>query len=186
MSDVTRILSAIEGGDAAASEELLPIVYEELRRLAARRLARERPQTLQATDLVHEAYLRLVDLNQMQWKDRVHFLAMASRLMRRILVDYARERKAAKRGGVQYKVELDEERLLPEAQVEIVLELDDALKRLKELNPRRSQAVEHRYFGGLTNEEIAAAQGVSVATVERDLKFARGWLAREWDQDLGI
>ncbi len=155
--------------------------------MAHARLAGERADhTLNTTALVHEAYLKLVDINQVQWKDRTHFLAMASRQMRRILVDYARERKAAKRGGVQYKVKLDEERLLPEAQIEIVLELDDTLKRLEELNPRRSQAVEHRYFGGMTVEETAAALGVSRATAERDLKFARAWLARDLGRDPGI
>ena len=177
---VTQLLLHWGDGDEQALDRLLPLVYEQLKQLAHARLAGERADhTLNTTALVHEAYLKLVDINQVQWKDRTHFLAMASRQMRRILVDYARERKAAKRGGVQYKVKLDEERFLPEAQVEIVLELDEALKRLEERNPRRSQAVAYRYFGGLTVEETAAALGISLATAERDLKFARAWLSRD-------
>ena len=184
---VTQLLLHWGDGDEQALDRLLPLVYEQLKQLAHARLAGERADhTLNTTALVHEAYLNLVDINQVQWKDRTHFLAMASRQMRRILVDYARERKAAKRGGVQYKVVLDEERFLPEAQVEIVLELDEALKRLEERNPRRSQAVEHRYFGGLTVEETAAALGISRATAERDLKFARAWLSRDLGRDPGI
>ncbi len=184
---VTQLLLHWGDGDEQALDRLLPLVYEQLKQLAHARLAGERADhTLNTTALVHEAYLKLIDINQVQWKDRTHVLAMASRQMRRILVDYARERKAAKRGGVQYKVKLDEERLLPEAQIEIVLELDDTLKRLEELNPRRSQAVEHRYFGGMTVEETAAALGVSRATAERDLKFARAWLARDLGRDPGI
>ncbi len=184
---VTQLLLHWGGGDERARDRLLPLVYEQLKQLAHARLAGERADhTLNTTALVHEAYLKLVDINQVQWKDRTHFLAMASRQMRRILVDYARERKAAKRGGVQYKVVLDEERFLPEAQVEIVLELDEALKRLEERNPRRSQAVAYRYFGGLTVEETAAALGISRATAERDLKFARAWLSRDLGRDPDI
>ena len=184
---VTQLLLHWGDGDEQALGRLLPLVYEQLKQLAHARLAGERADhTLNTTALVHEAYLKLVDINQVQWKDRTHFLAMASRQMRRILVDYARERKAAKRGGVQYKVVLDEERFLPEAQVEIVLELDEALKRLEERNPRRSQAVAYRYFGGLTVEETAAALGISRATAERDLKFARAWLSRDLGRDPGV
>jgi len=184
---VTQLLLHWGDGDERALDRLLPLVYEQLRQLAHARLAGERADhTLNTTALVHEAYLKLVDINQVQWKDRTHFLAMASRQMRRILVDYARERKAAKRGGVQYKVVLDEERFLPEAQVEIVLELDEALKRLEERNPRQSQAVAYRYFGGLTVEETAAALGISRATAERDLKFARAWLSRDLGRDPDI
>ena len=184
---VTQLLLHWGDGDEQALGRLLPLVYEQLKQLAHARLAGERADhTLNTTALVHEAYLKLVDINQVQWKDRTHFLAMASRQMRRILVDYARERKAAKRGGVQYKVVLDEERFLPEAQVEIVLELDEALKRLEERNPRRSQAVAYRYFGGLTVEETAAALGISRATAERDLKFARAWLSRDLGRDPDI
>ncbi len=184
---VTQLLLHWGDGDERALDRLLPLVYEQLKQLAHARLAGERADhTLNTTALVHEAYLKLVDINQVQWKDRTHFLAMASRQMRRILVDYARERKAAKRGGVQYKVVLDEERFLPEAQVEIVLELDEALKRLEERNPPRSQAVAYRYFGGLTVEETAAALGISRATAERDLKFARAWLSRDLGRDPDI
>ena len=184
---VTQLLLHWGDGDEQALDRLLPLVYEQLRQLAHARLAGERADhTLNTTALVHEAYLKLIDINQVQWKDRTHFLAMASRQMRRILVDYARERKAAKRGGVQYKVVLDEERFLPEAQVEIVLELDEALKRLEERNPRRSQAVAYRYFGGLTVEETAAALDISRATAERDLKFARAWLSRDLGRDPDI
>jgi RNA polymerase sigma factor (TIGR02999 family) len=117
-----------------------------------------------------------------QWHDRAHFLAMASRLMRRILVDYWRKKHAYKRGGEHQRVDLDETLLMSQVRPETVLDLDDALKRLEKLNPRQSEAVEYRYFGGMTSEETAAVLGVSRATVERDLRAARAWLAREWDK----
>jgi RNA polymerase sigma factor (TIGR02999 family) len=183
-ADVTRLLQAWAAGDPGALDRLLPVVYEELRGLARARLRREREDhTLGTTGLVHEAYLRLVEVDRVRWNDRAHFLAMASRTMRRVLVDYARARGAAKRGGGGARVALDEA-LLSDEQTETVLDLDDALTRLEALAPRPARAVECRYFGGLSNDEAAAALDVSVATVERDLRFARAWLAREWKGDL--
>ena len=178
--DVTGLLHAWSGGDPAALDRLLPVVYDELRRMAQNRLRGERADhTLGTTGLVHEAYLRLVDVQQVQWNDRAHFLAMASRTMRRVLVDYAKARNAQKRGGGAEHMSLDEQ-FLSDEDAETVLDLDDALTRLEGLAPRPAQALECRYFGGLTNDEAATALNVSVATVERDLRFARAWLAREW------
>ena len=177
--DVTQLLTCWNEGDEEALDRLLPLVYDQLREVAHKRLLGERAgHTLNTTALVHEAYIRLVDLDRMQWRDRIHFLAMASRLMRRVLVDYARERRALKRGGGGPRVELDE--ILLESQAETILDLDDSLTRLKDQYPRIAEAVEHRYFGGLTNEEIAEVLGVSLATVERDFKLARAWISREW------
>jgi RNA polymerase sigma factor (TIGR02999 family) len=178
-ADVTTLLLRWSEGDEQARDALLPLVYEELRRMAHFRLVRERDDhTLNTTALVHEAYLRLVDADQVQWNGRAHFLALASRMMRRILIDYANRRRTAKRGGGQAHVELDEARLVPDERVEELLELDEALQRLEALYPRPGQAVALCYFGGLTNDEAAAALEISRATVERDLRFARAWLAQ--------
>lgn len=183
--DVTQLLIHWSQGDEQALDRLLPLVYEQLRNVAHLRLTGERPDhTLGTTALVHEAYLKLVNLNEMQWRDRLHFLAMASRLMQRVLVDYARERKAARRGGGLHRVDLDQVHLLQDAQIDTILELDEALVRLEARHPRPAQAVKHRYFGGLSNAEIAEITGRSQATVERDFKLARAWLAREWGRDL--
>ncbi len=178
MNDVTRLLSAIEQGDSRASEELLPLVYRELRRLAKQRLAKEKPgQTLQATALVHEAYLRLVGTDTApHWNSRGHFFAAAAEAMRRILVNHARDRVAAKRGGGAEQVSLS----LVDApsggpDVELIA-LEDALERLAALDPRKSRVVELKFFGGLTVEEIAEVLQVSGATVEREWSFARAWL----------
>ena len=180
-AEITRLLLNWSGGQRDALDQLIPLVYTQLRHLAHARLREERPgHTLNTTALVHEAYVKLVDINQVQWHDRAHFMAMASRLMRRILVDYWRKKKAYKRGGEQQQVELDEALLMPGASAGNVLDLDDALKRLEKLNPRQSEAIEHRYFGGMTSEETAEVLGISRATVERDLRSARAWLAREW------
>ena len=180
-ADITRLLLNWSGGQRDALDQLIPLVYTQLRQLAHARLREVRADhTLNTTALVHEAYVKLVDINQVQWEDRAHFLAMASRLMRHILVDYWRKKKAYKRGGEQQRVELDEALLMPEARPETVMDLDDALKRLEQLNPRQSQIIEYRYFGGMTSEEIAEVLGISRATVERDLRAARAWLAREW------
>ncbi len=180
-AEITRLLLNWSGGQREALDRLIPLVYTQLRQLAHARLREERSDhTLSTTALVHEAYVKLVDINQVQWHDRAHFLAMASRLMRRILVDYWRKKKAYKRGGELQQVDLDEALLMPEARPETVLDLDDALKRLEYLNPRQSQVVEHLYFGGMTSEETAEVLGISRATVERDLRAARAWLAREW------
>ncbi len=184
MSDVTRILSAIEGGDAAASEALLPIVYEELRRLAARRLARERPQTLQATDLVHEAYLRLVGDDQdeskrQSWDSRAHFFAAAAESMRRILTDRARRRGRLKHGGGRERFSLQEGDAAAEAPGIDVLALDEALTKLAEEDSVKADLVKLRYFAGLTVEEAAGTLGVSRATADRYWAYARAWLYHE-------
>ena len=184
MSDVTRILSAIEGGDAAASEELLPIVYEELRRLAARRLAREKPQTLQATDLVHEAYLRLVGDDQdeskrQSWDSRAHFFAAAAESMRRILTDRARRRGRLKHGGGRERFSLQEGDAAEEAPGIDVLALDEALTKLAEEDSVKADLVKLRYFAGLTVEEAAGTLDISRATADRYWAYARAWLYHE-------
>lgn len=179
-SDVTQLLHRWRGGDEAALSRLLPVLYDELRRAARAHLRRERDDhTLGTSGLVHEAYLRLLGVDGIDWQDRAHFLAMASRTMRRVLVDWAKARNAAKRGGGAAHVPLDEG-LLSDSEAETVLDLDDALSRLRESAPRQARAAEMRYFGGLSNAEAAAALDVSVATVERDLRFARAWLAHAW------
>ena len=180
-AEITRLLLNWSGGQRDALDQLIPLVYSQLRQMAHARLREERAgHTLNTTALVHEAYAKLVDINQVQWHDRAHFLAMASRLMRRILVDYWRKKKAYKRGGEYQHVELDEALMMPETRPETVLDLDDALKRLDQFSPRQSEVIEHRYFGGMTSEETAEVLGISRATVERDLRAARAWLAREW------
>lgn len=173
MSEVTRVLSAIERGDPRAAERLLPLVYDELRKLAAAKLAQERPgQTLEATALVHEAYLRLVDADQAQdWNSRGHFFAAAARAMRRILIDSARRKQLAPRVGIegmQLAARGDDER---------VLELHDALERLAAEEPTAARIVEARVFAGLSVEEAAAALGLSRAAAYREWAFARAWLA---------
>ncbi len=184
MSDVTRILSAIEGGDAAASEDLLPIVYEELRRLAARRLARERPQTLQATDLVHEAYLRLVgdghdESNRQSWDSRAHFFAAAAEAMRRILTDRARRRRRLKHGGGRERFSLQEGDAAVDSPGVDVLALDEALTKLAEEDSVKADLVKLRYFAGLTVEETARTLDISRATADRYWSYARAWLYHE-------
>ncbi len=187
-ADISQLLLALNDGDAQAMDALVPLVYEQLRKLARARLRSERPDhTLNTTALVHEAYLRLVDVNQMEWKGRAHFLSMAARLMRRVLVDYAHKRNALKRGGGQRNLALDEEVLfIPKAYAEKVTHLDEALKRLEAVNPRMSQAIEQRYFGGLTLEETAEVLGVSLATTKRDLRFAQAWLAEELGGEIDL
>lgn len=183
-ADITRLLVSWSGGEREALDRLIPLVYSQLRQMAHQRLREERvDHTLNTTALVHEAYLKLIDINEVQWQDRAHFLAMASRLMRRILVDYWRKKKAYKRGGDQQRIVLNEDLLVPASDPDTVLDFDDALTRLEKLSPRQSQAVEHRYFGGLSAEESAQVLGVSRATVERDLRAARAWLAREWGKE---
>ena len=185
--DVTRLLAAYADGDRDALDRLMPMLYDQLKRLAHARLRNERAgHTINTTGLVHEAYARLVDVDRVQWQDRAHFLAVASRIMRRILVNYARDRRAVKRGGGRVRVDLDEGRLVPDDHAEALLDLDDALERMATLHPRPGEVAAHRYFGGLTNAETAEALGVSVSTVERDLRFARAWLANEWGADLGL
>ncbi len=181
MSDVTQILSRIESGDPSASEQLLPLVYEELRKLAAARLTHEKPgQTLQATALVHDAYLRLVGNDSPQrWNDRGHFFAAAAEAMRRILVENARRRSALKQGGGRQRVDLDSACAETEPPSLDLLALDEALAKLETFEPAKAQLVKLRYFAGLTMPEAAAAMDVSLATAERYWTFARSWLYAE-------
>jgi RNA polymerase sigma factor (TIGR02999 family) len=182
MPDVTQILSRIEAGDPSATDELFPLVYEELRRLAAHRLAREKPgQTLQATALVHEAYLRLVDVEKSHpWNSRGHFLAAAAEAMRRILIEHARAKYALKRGGHHHRVELDEDFssiAAPCDNLDDLLALDEALSRLAKLDAGKAELVKLLYFAGLNLEEAAAALGISRTTAYRHWIFSRAWLA---------
>jgi len=178
--EVTALLRAWRLGDAAALDQLAPIVYDELRRIARRHLRRERPDcSLQATALVHEAYLKLVDLREIDWRDRAHFLAMSARLMRRVLVDAARARRDLKRGAGAVRVTLDDALLPLAARDRDLVALDDALETLGRVDERKSRVIELRYFAGLTVEETAAALNISTDTVTRDWKFARTWLLRE-------
>ncbi|MFO0954046.1 MAG: ECF-type sigma factor [Isosphaeraceae bacterium] len=179
MKDVTRVLSAIEQGDPQAAEELLPLVYDELRRLAARRLTLEKPgQTLQATALVHEAYLRLVGKETGRpYRDRAHFFAAAAAAMRRILIDKARRKQARKHGGDLRRQPL-ELVSAPEPDDEL-LALDEALLRLSDKDPQKARLVELRYFGGLTGEQAAEVLGISPTTADRYWAYARAWLQAE-------
>jgi len=177
--DVTRLLARWKDGDEAALQQLVPIVHEELRRLARRQMAAERPDhTLQPTALVNEAYLRLVNLKQMQWQDRAHFFAMAARLMRRILVDVARSRGYQKRGGGAQQVTFTQALEIAEDQPADVVALDDALEALAHVDERKSRVVELRFFAGLGIEETAEVLSVSRETAKRDWKFAKMWLLR--------
>jgi RNA polymerase sigma factor (TIGR02999 family) len=178
--NVTRLLVAWSSGDAEALEALTPVIHHELHRLAARQMAGERPgHLLQPTALVNEAYLRLVDWKDVQWQNRAHFFGTAAQVMRRVLVDVARSRGRAKRGRGQVHVSLSEAEGQPAMDRADLLALDDALKTLEDVDPRKSRVVELRYFGGLSLEEAALVMGVSVATVRRDWSFARAWLFRE-------
>ena len=176
--DVTRILHRAQSGDQEAADELWQLTYDELRRIARRHLQRERADhTLSPTALVHEAHIRLVDQSRVEWKDRNHFFAIASRMCRRVLVDHARKRVAAKRGGEAVRITLDDGAVGgTEAPAADLLALDEALDRLGHLNERLGQVVEMRYFGGLTEEEIAHALDVTPRTVRRDWVKARGFL----------
>lgn len=179
-SDVTHLLQQWSNGDRQALDRLVPMLYEHLRRLAHQRLRREgESPSLNTTALVHEAYLKLVDLRRARFRDRAHFLAMASRVMRRLLVDHARARRAAKRGGGRVRVELDSALPIADDKLDTIAELDGALRRLEELDERQGRILELRYFGGLSLEETAEALGVSLATVKRELRSARAWLAME-------
>jgi len=178
--DVTRVLNTWRAGDPAAVAQLMPLVYEELRRLARNYLRRERPDhTLQATALVHEAYLRLIDADAVSWQNRAHFYGIAAKLMRRILVDHARARNASKRGGLDEKISLDEARDLPPVAANDLVALDGALQDLTKSYPRKGQVVELKFFGGLEAKEIAEVLQVSEKTVLRDWQFAKLWLCRE-------
>ncbi len=178
--EVTRLLVAWSNGDQAALEQLTPLVYSELHQLAHRYLGRERKgHTLQTTALVHEAYLRLIDQKEVRWQNRAHFFAIAAQMMRRILVDYARSRNVAKRGGDARQVSLDEAMEVSDERAADVIALDEALKSLSDLDQRKSRIIELRFFGGLSIEETAEVLGVSPGTVMRDWTFAKAWLQRE-------
>jgi RNA polymerase sigma factor (TIGR02999 family) len=179
-NQVTALLVAWRAGDEAALEALVPLVHAELRRIARRCIARERVgQTLQATALVNEAYLRLVDVRQVNWQNRAHFLAMSARLMRRILVDAARSKHYQKRGGGAIRVTLDEALVPSVAKSQDLVALDDALEALATVDDRKARVIELRFFGGLSVEETAAVLHVSGETVMRDWKLAKAWLLRE-------
>jgi RNA polymerase sigma factor (TIGR02999 family) len=179
-NEVTRWLVQWRHGDQAALDRLMPLVYDELHRLADHFMRGERrDHTIQATALVHEAYLRLIELENIRWQDRAHFFAVAARMMRRVLVDYARHRRSGKGDIGEPTVSLDEVATLSHQQEPALLALDDALKSLETLDPRKCQIVEFKFFGGLTIEESAEVLGVSHATVEREWRLARAWLFRE-------
>jgi RNA polymerase sigma factor (TIGR02999 family) len=181
MSDVTHILSAIEQGDPHAAEQLLPLVYDELRKLAAQKLAQEKPgQTLEATALVHEAYLRLVDVEKAQhFNSKGHFFAAAAEAMRRILVEQARRKGRLKRGRDHQRVEFDEVEITVDEPFEDLLALDEALSKLAQKHPQQAELVKLRYFAGCTVPESALALGISTTTADRYWTFARAWLFRE-------
>ncbi|HEX5080546.1 MAG TPA: sigma-70 family RNA polymerase sigma factor [Blastocatellia bacterium] len=183
VQDITRLLVAWGQGDQTALERLMPLVYDELRKLAKRHMNRQRPgHTLQTTALVNEAYMRLIDSSQVQWQNRAHFFAVSAQLMRRILVDFARSRKSLKRGAEARLVTLDDSLEVSSERGADLVALDDALNTLAAMNPRQSQIVELRYFGGLSEEEIAEALKISTRTVRRDWSLARAWLYRELSQ----
>jgi len=178
--ELTQLLIAWGNGDEAAREELMPLVYGELHRLAHGYMGKERvDHTLQTSALVNEAYLRLIDQKRVQWQNRAHFFGIAARMMRRILVDYARNRRYAKRGGDAFRVTLDETFIVPEERSAEVLALDHALNSLVEIDARKGQIVELRFFGGLSIEETAEVLQVSPGTVMRDWTLAKAWLRKE-------
>jgi RNA polymerase sigma factor (TIGR02999 family) len=178
MSEIANILKAIEAGEPQAAAQLLPLVYDELRRLAASQLAHEKPgQTLDATALVHEAYLRLV--GDQHFENRCHFFAAAAEAMRRILIDRARQKKSEKRGGGRARIQVDPEHMVAPARSEDLLALDDALNRLAARDPRKAKLVELRFFAGLPLDRVAEVLGISPATADRDWAYARAWLHDE-------
>jgi len=182
MTDVTRILNAIEQGQEKAADRLLPLVYEELRSLAARKLARESSgQTLQATALVHEAYLRLLGAENYHWDGQGHFFAAAAEAMRRILVERARQKKAGKRGGDHHRIGMEQDMLVDEQKdpADHLLALDEALEKLGTRDPVKADLVKLRYFAGLTKHQAAKALGISPATADRQWRYARAWLRME-------
>lgn len=179
-ADVTELLRQWGDGRQDALKDLIPLMYDELRQVAHQRLRREHAdRSLNTTGLVHEAYLKLANLRRARFQDRGHFLAMASRLMRRLLVDQARARRAGKRGGGAEPVELDEAIWVSDPQADALIDLDQALRRLEDLDRRQGEIVEQRYFGGLALDEVADVQGISLATVKRELRFAHAWLGAE-------
>ena len=185
MTDVTQILSQIESGDPSAAEQLLPLVYEELRKLAAAKLVQEKPgQTLQATALVHEAYLRLVDVEKAQhWDSRRHFFSAAAESMKRILVEKARRKQRRKHGGGLHRTPLDEIEIESPASPLDLLALDEALAKLAQEDPEKAEVVQLRYFVGLSHEEVGDILGLSTVTVKRHWRYARVWLHRQMDEN---
>jgi RNA polymerase sigma-70 factor (ECF subfamily) len=176
-SETTRILRELSGGNQDALHQLMPIVYRELRRLAMHYLRRERPDhTLQATALVHEAFLRLIDQTNVQWRDRAHFIGISAHLMREILINHAIAHKRLKRGGGQYKVSVDETVARVDRPEVDLIALNDALNELAAIDPRQSEIVELRFFGGLSVDETAEALNMSTATVKREWRLAKAWL----------
>jgi RNA polymerase sigma factor (TIGR02999 family) len=179
-ASVTQLLGQLSGGNRAAVDQLLPLVYAELRRIAGGQLRRERPgHTLQATALVHEAYLQLVDQHSVSWQSRAHFMGVAAQVMRYVLLDYAKQHAAAKRGGNVHKLSLDEGAVLSVDSVSELVTLDEALTHLSELDPQQAKVVELRFYGGLTVEETAEALCISTATVKREWSMARAWLRKQ-------
>jgi RNA polymerase sigma-70 factor (ECF subfamily) len=179
-SSATDLLARACAGDASALAAVFPLIYDELHRLARQQLRNEPDgHTLSATALLHEAYIRLIDYNRVQWTGRAHFMAMAATVMRRILVDHARSHRSLKRGGALRRVDIESIELATEDRAELLIALDDALDRLRELDARQAQVVECRFFGGLTEEETAHALGIGLRTVKRDWARAKGWLFRE-------
>jgi RNA polymerase sigma-70 factor (ECF subfamily) len=178
--EITQLLAEWSNGNQTALDKLYPLVYDELHRMASRYMNRERKgHTLQTTALINEAYVRLVDQKQVHWENRAHFFAISAQIMRRILIDHARRHAYAKRGGGAQRISLDETALVADECASELLLLEEALKRLAELDSRRSQVVELRYFGGLNNEEIAGVLKISENTVTRDWNMARAWLYKE-------
>ena len=178
--EITQLLAEWSNGNQTALDKLYPLVYDELHRMARRYMNRERKgHTLQTTALINEAYVRLVDQKHVHWENRAHFFAISAQIMRRILIDHARSHAYAKRGGGAQKVSLDETAIIADDPAADLLLLDEALNRLAEMDPRRSQVVELRYFGGLNNEEISGVLKISENTVTRDWNMARAWLYQE-------
>jgi len=183
-SDITRLLLAWSDGDQAALEKLLPLIEQELHRIARRYMRRENPgHTLQTTALVNEAYFRLIDQRDVHWQNRAHFFGIAAQIMRRILMNYARDRQRDKRGGKAVQVSLSEVAVITEEKSDELIALDESLKRLAVIDERKCRVVELRYFGGLSVEETAEVLGISTITVARDWKMAKAWLAREIRHD---
>jgi RNA polymerase sigma factor (TIGR02999 family) len=177
---ITRLLGELSGGNRSIVNALLPLVYDELRNMASRQLRGERRNhTLNATALVHEAYIKLVDQRNVEWQNRAHFFAIAAQAMRRILINYAKSRLAEKRGGGEPVATFNDKFMGKEPRAEELVALDEALTRLKSMSERQSSVVEYHFFGGLTHEEIAEVLGVSLPTVRRDWRLAKAWLSRE-------
>ena len=184
---VTELLAKARSGDSSALANVFPLIYDELHRLAQRQLQREPDgHTLSPTALVHEAYMRLIDYSRMEWNNRAHFLAVAATAMRRILVDHARSHRSMKRGGAVRHVPIEGVELGTEERAELLIAVDEALVRLKEIDPRQAQVVECRFFGGMTEEETAEALGIGLRTAKRDWAKAKSWLHREIAADGSI